>query len=64
MALQHPSPRFPADATPRLERARLAVVVPLEHRPDARGAHAGDADRRERVRMELLVARAAADRRR
>jgi hypothetical protein len=64
MALAHPSPRLSADATRRLERARLAVVVALEQRPNARAAHIGDGERRDRVRMELLVARAAADRRR
>jgi hypothetical protein len=64
MALAHPSPRSSADATRPPERARLAVVVALEQGPGARAAHAGDRERRERVRMELLVARAVADRRR
>ena len=59
MALAHPSPRFSADATRRLARVRLALIPPLEQRPDAPGAQLG-----EGVRMELLVARAAADRRR
>jgi hypothetical protein len=64
MALVNPSPRSPAAATRRTERARVAVVVPLKQRPDAPAAPVGEGTRRERVRMELLVARASADRRR
>jgi hypothetical protein len=64
MALAHPSPGFAADAARRLERPRLAAVVPLEQRPDAPAPHVPEEERRERVRMELLLARAAADRRR
>jgi hypothetical protein len=64
MALVKPSPRSSAAATRRSEWARVAVVVPLEQRPDAPAAPVGEGTRRERVRMELLVARASADRRR
>jgi hypothetical protein len=64
MALVNPSPRSVADATRRSERARVAVVVPLKQRPDAPAAPVGEGTRRERVRMELLVARASAGRRR
>jgi hypothetical protein len=58
MALVHPSPRSAAAATRRPERARIAVVTPLEQRPVAPVAHVGEGTRRERVRMELLVERA------
>ncbi len=64
MALVNPSPRSIAAATRRSEWARVAVVVPLKQRPDAPAAPVGEGTRRERVRMELLVARASADRRR
>jgi hypothetical protein len=64
MAPAQPSPSFAADAARRLERPRLAALVPLEQRPDAPAAHVREGERRERVRMELLLARAAADRRR
>jgi hypothetical protein len=64
MALVNPSPRCIAAATRPSERARVAVVVPLKQRPDAPAAPVGEGTRRERVRMELLVARASADRRR
>jgi hypothetical protein len=62
MALVNPSPRSAAAATRRTAWARVAVVVPLEQRRDAPAAHVGGGTRRERVRMELLVARASADR--
>ncbi|HET6172011.1 MAG TPA: hypothetical protein VFD90_05375 [Gaiellales bacterium] len=62
MALVNPSPRRPADATRRADRAHLAVVVPLKQRPGAPAAHVGEGTRRERVRMELLVERARAER--
>jgi len=64
MALVNPSPRSIAAATPRSEWARVAAVVPLERRPDAPAAPVGEGTRRERVRMELLLARASDDRRR
>ena len=63
MALVHPSPRSAAAATRRSERAHLAEVTQLEHRPVAPAAHVGEGTRRERVRMELLVERARAARR-
>ena len=64
MALVNPSPRSIAAATRRSEWALVAVVVPLKQRPDAPAAPVGEGTRRERVRMELLIARASADRRR
>jgi hypothetical protein len=64
MALVNPSPRSIAAATRPAEWARVAVVVPLKQRPDAPAAPVGEGTRRERVRMELLVARASADWRR
>jgi hypothetical protein len=64
MALVNPSPHSFAAATRRTEWARVAVVVPLKQRPDAPAAPVCEGTRRERVRMELLVARASADRRR
>jgi hypothetical protein len=63
MALVNPSPRSIAAATRRSEWARVAAV-PLERRPDAPAAPVGEGTRRERVRMELLLARASDDRRR
>jgi hypothetical protein len=62
MALVHPSPRSAAAATRRPERAHVAKVTQLEHRPVAPAAHSGEGTRRERVRMELLVERARAAR--
>jgi hypothetical protein len=63
MALVHPSPRSAAAATRRPERAHVAKVTQLKHRPVAPAAHDGEGTRRERVRMELLVERARAARR-
>jgi hypothetical protein len=62
MALVTPSSRFIADATRRAERVHVATVVPLEQRPDAPAVRVSEGTRRERVRMELLVARARAAR--
>jgi hypothetical protein len=64
MALVNPSPRSDAAATRHREWARVPVVVPLKQRPDAPAAPVGEGTRRERVRMELLLARASAERRR
>ena len=64
MALAHPMiPRRSADVT-RWERARVATVVPPKLRPGTPVAHAGEATLRARIRMELLVERARAERRR
>jgi hypothetical protein len=57
MAMVNPSPRPPAAATRRPERAPVAVVVPLEGRTDRLAAH-GEGLRREHVRVQLLVDRA------
>jgi hypothetical protein len=62
MALAIPSPRSTADATRRPEALHVATVVPLRQRPDSPAVHGGEGTRRERVRMELLVARARAAR--
>ena len=63
MALVHPSPRSAAAATRRSERAHVAEVTQLKHRPVAPAAHVGEGTRRERVRIDLLVERARAARR-
>jgi hypothetical protein len=63
MALVIPSPRSATDATRwRPERVHVALVVPLKQRPAAPAAQVGEGSRRERVRMDLLVARARAAR--
>jgi hypothetical protein len=63
MALVTPSSRFATAATRwQSQRVQVAVVVPLEQRPDAPAAHGDEGSRRERVRMELLVERARAAR--
>lgn len=64
MALAHPLPGPSGDGTRWGERVRVATVVPLERRPDSVAAHVGEATLRARVRMDLLVARARAERRR
>ena len=58
MALVTPSSRSLADATRwRSQRSHVALAVPLKQRPDAPAAPVDEGSRRERVRMELLVAR-------
>jgi hypothetical protein len=59
MALVNPSPHPLSDATRRIERVHAAKVVPLKQRPDPLAACVGEAARREYVRMQLLLARAA-----
>ena len=59
MALVNPSPHSLSDATRRIERAHAAKVVQLKQRPDPLAACVGEAARREYVRMQLLLARAA-----
>ena len=59
MALVNPSPHSLSDATRRIERAHAAKVVPLKQRPDPPAACVGEGARREYVRMQLLLARAA-----
>ncbi len=58
MALVNPSPHSHADATRRRGRVHAARVVPLKKPVDAPAVHGGEGTRRERVRMELLIARA------
>jgi hypothetical protein len=62
MALATRSLRTDAGATRRTERVHVAAVVPLKTRSDAPAARGGEGTRRERIRMELLVARARAAR--
>ena len=59
MALVTPSPRSPAAATRPGERAHAATAAPLTERPEPLAARVGEGARREHVRMELLLARAA-----
>jgi hypothetical protein len=59
MALVTPSPRPPAAATRQSERAYAAIAAPLTERPDPLAACVGEGARREYIRMELLLARAA-----
>ena len=58
MALASPSLRSDPAATRWEELVHVAKVVPLEHRADAPAATGREGTRRERVRMDLLVARA------
>jgi len=61
MARTHTPPRRSADIRWR-EHTRLAAVVALEPRRDMPAAHDDPSALRARVRMELLVARARAER--
>jgi hypothetical protein len=63
MALVTPSPRSLPGSPRPVERGRPArALAPLEQRSDAPAAPVGEGTRRERVRMDLLVARARAAR--
>jgi len=59
MALVNPSPRSLSDATRRSERAHAAKVMPLKQRQEPPAACVGEGARREYIRMQLLLARAA-----
>jgi hypothetical protein len=57
MALVTPSPRSPAPAI--RQGAHGATAVPLAERPEPVVARVAEEARRESVRMDLLLARAA-----
>jgi hypothetical protein len=59
MALVTPSPRSSSAAARQSERANAATAAPLTERPDPLAACVGEGARREYIRMELLLARAA-----
>jgi hypothetical protein len=59
MALATPSLRSATAATRSAEHTHVAETVPLKHRADAPAVDGREGTRRERVRMELLIARAA-----
>jgi hypothetical protein len=62
MALVTPSSRSLADAAGRPEHAHVPTCMPSEQRRDAPAEHVDEGTLREYVRIELLVARARAER--